>query len=48
LSKIQSLYLNVEVLNNRVAIEMRDTDEESVPRAAEELGINLSELSQAA
>jgi len=42
--EMQSLCLNVEVLNNQgVAIEMRDTDEE-VFRAAEELGINLSRV----
>ena len=42
--EMQSLCLNVEVLNNQgIAIEMRDTDEE-VFRAAEELGINLSRV----
>ena len=42
--EMQSLCLNVEVLNKQgVAIEMRDTDEE-VFRAAEELGINLSRV----
>ena len=42
--EMQSLCLNVEVLNNQgFAIEMRDTDEE-VFRAAEELGINLSRV----
>ena len=42
--EMQSLCLNVEVLNNQgIAIEMRDTDEE-VFRTAEELGINLSRV----
>ena len=42
--EMQSLCLNVEVLNNQgIAIEMRDTDEE-VFRTAEELGSNLSRV----
>jgi len=43
LKELQSLCLNVEVLSSDgAAIEMRDTDDEDLERAAANLGINLS------
>jgi DNA-directed RNA polymerase subunit beta len=43
LKELQSLCLNVEVLSSDGAtIEMRDTDDEDLERAAANLGINLS------
>ena len=43
LKELQSLCLNVEVLaKDGAAIEMRDTDDEDLERAAANLGINLS------
>ncbi|MCX6466678.1 MAG: DNA-directed RNA polymerase subunit beta, partial [Pseudonocardiales bacterium] len=43
LKELQSLCLNVEVLSSDgQAIEMRDTDDEDLERAAANLGINLS------
>ncbi|BBY28247.1 DNA-directed RNA polymerase subunit beta [Mycolicibacterium sediminis] len=43
LKELQSLCLNVEVLSSEgTAIEMRDTDDEDLERAAANLGINLS------
>ena len=43
LKELQSLCLNVEVLSSDgSAIEMRDTDDEDLERAAANLGINLS------
>jgi DNA-directed RNA polymerase subunit beta len=43
LKELQSLCLNVEVLSSDgVALEMRETDDEDLERAAANLGINLS------
>jgi DNA-directed RNA polymerase subunit beta len=43
LKELQSLCLNVEVLSSEgTAIEMRDSDDEDLERAAANLGINLS------
>jgi DNA-directed RNA polymerase subunit beta len=43
LKELQALCLNVEVLSSDgVAIEMRDTDDDDLERAAANLGINLS------
>ncbi len=43
LKELQSLCLNVEVMSSDgAAIEMRDTDDEDLERAAANLGINLS------
>ncbi|MCP3798901.1 DNA-directed RNA polymerase subunit beta [Allokutzneria sp. A3M-2-11 16] len=45
LKELQSLCLNVEVLSSDgAAIEMRDTDDEDLERAAANLGINLSRV----
>ena len=49
LKELQSLCLNVEVLSSDgSAIEMRDTDDEDLERAAANLGINLSRNDAAA
>jgi DNA-directed RNA polymerase subunit beta len=43
LKELQALCLNVEVLSSDgVAIEMRDSDDDDLERAAANLGINLS------
>ena len=43
LKELQSLCLNVEVLSSDgAAIEMRDSDDEDLERAAANLGINLN------
>ena len=43
LKELQSLCLNVEVLSSEgQRIEMRDSDDEDLERAAANLGINLS------
>ncbi|MGL6235974.1 MAG: DNA-directed RNA polymerase subunit beta [Segniliparus sp.] len=48
LKELQSLCLNVEVLSkDGAAIEMRDTDDDDLDRAAASLGINLSRREQA-
>jgi DNA-directed RNA polymerase subunit beta len=48
LKELQSLCLNVEVLSkDGAAIEMRDTDDDELDRAAASLGINLSRREQA-